>query len=141
MIPGNCILIETSKFPVLEGEEAELVNEGMYGKALCLYLEKELPQLNFNVPSFCCEDWGWWVTVNSGKFEMGLCIYSDPDSGDQPTRYAIMSSITEGEKWLWSRFRKIDMSQDVTQIMDAVEKLFNEDSEITQVSRHDDYPL
>jgi hypothetical protein len=141
MIPGNCLLIETDKFPVLESEEEELVNEGMYGKALCRYLEKELPKLNINVPSFCCEDWGWWVAVSSGEFEMGLCIYSDPNLGDKPTRYAIMSSVTERKKWVWSKFRKIDVSKDVSRIMDQVEKLFEEDSEITQVSRHDDYPL
>lgn len=141
MIPGNCILIETSKFPVLEGEEEKLVNEGMYGKALCLYLEKELPKLDINVSSFCCEDWGWWVAVNSDEFEMGLCIYSDQEVGDNPTRYAIMSSLTEGKKWMWSKFRKIDVSKDVTRIMDMTEKLFKDDSEITQVSRHDDYPL
>ena len=141
MIPGTCILIETVKFPVLEGEEEEIVNEGMYGKALCIYLEKELPKFNINVPSFCCEDWGWWVDVNTNEIEMGLCVYSDPKLGVRPTRYAVMSSITEGKKWVWSKFRKIDVSQDVTRIMDAVEKLFKEDSEITQVSRHDDYPL
>jgi hypothetical protein len=31
MIPHSCLLIETKKFPVLEGEMDELVNEGMYG--------------------------------------------------------------------------------------------------------------
>lgn len=141
MIPGTCILIETKKFPVLEGEEEEIVNEGMYGRALCLYLEKELPKLNINVTSFCCEDWGWWVDVNSNDVEMGLCVYSDPESGNDPKRYAIMSSITEGKKWVWSKFRKIDVTQDVTRVMDTVEKVFKADSEITRVSRHDDYPL
>jgi len=97
--------------------------------------------MKINVPSFCCEDWGWWVEVKSNDIEMGLCVYSDPESGDDPTRYAIMSSITEGKKWVWSKFRKIDVTQDVTRIMDSVEKLFKSDSEVTQVSRHDDYPL
>jgi hypothetical protein len=141
MIPGICVLIETTKFPALEGEENEMVNEGMYGKAICLYLKKELPKYNIRVPSFCCEDWGWWVDLNTNEIKMGLCVYSDPESGDSPTRYAIMSSITVGKRWVWSKFKRIDVSQDVLRIMDAVEKLFNEDSEITKVSRHDDYPL
>jgi hypothetical protein len=141
MISGACILIETDKFPVLEGEEEELVNEGMYGKSLCLYLEKELPKLGIDVPSFCCEDWGWWVDVKTNALEMGLCVYSDSELGTNPTRYAIMSSITEGKKWVWSKFRKIDVSLDVIGIMDTVEKVFRDDREITKVSRHDDFPL
>ena len=141
MIPDTCIQIETKKFPVLEGEEEELFNEGMYGKALCLYLEKELPKLGIQVPSFCCEDWGWWVEVNADGFKMGLCVYSDPELEDKPTRYAIMPSIENGKKWVWSKFRKIDVTQDVVRIMDTVEKLFRDDDEITDVSRHDDYPF
>ena len=141
MIPGTCIQIETEKFPVLEGEEEELFNECMYGKALCLYLEKELPKLGIQVPSFCCEDWGWWVEVNADDFKMGLCVYSDPELEDKPTRYAIMPSIKNGKKWVWSKFRKIDVTEDVVRIMDAVEKLFRDDNEITDVSRHDDYPF
>ena len=141
MIPGTCLLIETTRFPVLEGEAEEIVNEGMYGKAVCLYLEKALPNLDIKVPSFCCEDWGWWVDVRTNDFAMGLCVYSDPASGADPTRYVVMSSITEGKKWVWTRFRKIDVSRDVTQIMDAVENVFRADSQITHVSRHDDFPL
>ncbi|MEM7052939.1 MAG: hypothetical protein AAF446_00180 [Pseudomonadota bacterium] len=140
-ISGQCILIESSKFPVLEGEEDELVNEGMYGKALCLYLQNELPKKNINVPSLCCEDWGWWIEVQSGDFEIGLCIYADPESGKSPTRYAIMSSITQGKKWVWSKFRSIDVSKDVIKIMDSVETVFKQDDEITKVTRHDDFAL
>ena len=43
MIPQSCLLIETKKFPVLKGEQEEIVNEGMYGKALCTYLQAKLP--------------------------------------------------------------------------------------------------
>ena len=34
MNPQSCLLIETKKFPVLEGEKDELVNEGIYARAL-----------------------------------------------------------------------------------------------------------
>jgi len=43
MIPESCLLIETCKFPILPGEDQEIVNEGMYGKAFCQYLESALP--------------------------------------------------------------------------------------------------
>ena len=140
-IPGTCILIEAHKFPVLDDEDDALINEGTYGKALCLYLEQALPKSGLAVPSFCCEDWGWWVAVKSATVEMGLCVYSDPEQGRSPTRYAIMSSITDGRKWVWSKFRAIDLSPDVTRVMDSVERLFDEDGDVTRVSRHDDYPF
>ncbi len=38
----------------------------MYGKALCLYLQKKLPDSGIEV---VCDD-----------YKMGLCIYSQPDS-------------------------------------------------------------
>ena len=44
MIQGTCLEIHTKKFPILPDEKEEIVNEGMYGKALCQYLEKELPK-------------------------------------------------------------------------------------------------
>ena len=42
MNPNSFIHIKSSKFPILPGEEDELVNEGTYGKALALYIESEL---------------------------------------------------------------------------------------------------
>jgi len=35
MIPKTCLLIKTKKFPILTGEDEEIVNERMYEKALC----------------------------------------------------------------------------------------------------------
>ncbi len=141
MIPNSCLLIETNKFPVLEGEEKELVNENMYGKALCQYLEKQLPQAGIEVPFFCNEDWGWWVEVQKGMFKMGLCIYSDPASEGNPKRYVILPSIHEGKKWSWSKWKKIDQSADVLNLVQSIEDIFKKDAEIRSVTRHDDFPF
>src|SRR5687767_14239888 len=110
MIPQSCLLIATKKFPILEGEKEEIVNEGMYGKALCRYLEAELPLAGIKVPSFCNEDWGWWLEIERSGFKMALCIYSDPDANPSPERYAVMPSIKDGKKWSWSKFKSIDTS-------------------------------
>jgi len=141
MIGDTCITIETQKFPVLDGEEEELVNENMYGKALCIYLEKELPKIGIKVPLFLCEDWGWWLEVIDKDFKMGLCIYSHPDEEDNPERYAVMSSITDEKKWIWSKLRRIDVSDNVQNIMDSIENIFKDDSEINNIMRHDDFPF
>lgn len=140
MIPKTCISIETEKFPVLEGEEDELINEGMYGKALCEYLEKQLPLAGVEVPFFVCEDWGWWVEVKDKDFTMGLCIYSDPDVVPTPKQYAVISSITNEKKFVWKKFKKINVSTNVLKILDIVEKTFKNDPAIRNVARHNEYP-
>ena len=140
MIQNTCIAIETTKFPILEGEEEEMVNEGMYGKALCEYLKKSLPATGIEVPLFICEDWGWWVEIKDKGFNMGLCVYSDPDAKEDPQKYAIISSIDKPKKWSWKKFKRIDISQNVSKVLNTVEKIFREDNEIKKITRHNGYP-
>jgi len=68
MISKTCIEIHTDKFPILSEEEDEVVNEGMYGKALCKYLDNELPLVGVEVVRFQSEDWGWWIEVRIKEF-------------------------------------------------------------------------
>jgi hypothetical protein len=141
MIPDSWLKIETRKFPILEGEKQEITNEGMYGKALCQYLEAKLPAAGIDAPSYCSEDWGWWLEVRRGSFKMGLCIYSEPGVEADPVRYAIGPSIEEAKKWSWSKFKKEDMSQEVLAVIDTVERILRNDAEVHSVTRHDDFPF
>lgn len=127
----------------MDGEDEEIVNEGMYGKALCLYLDEEVPSIGLEAPFYCNEDWGWWFEVKQGDFTLGLCIYSDPDSppGANPKKYVILSSITKETRWSWRRFRKINVAENVSSIMDAIEGMFRNDSKISGVVRLDEYPF
>ncbi|MCW8878175.1 MAG: hypothetical protein OQJ89_13835 [Kangiellaceae bacterium] len=140
MIPNSCIKIRTSKFPLLDGEEAEIVNENMYGKAVCRYLESKLPEETVEVLFYCSEDWGWWMEIKLNNFVMGLCIYSDPNAEGDPESYAIIPSIDSDRKWSWSRFRKVDVSKDVLNIIDKVVSIFEKDNDVEEVTRHDDFP-
>ena len=72
---------------------------------------------------------------------MGLCIYSDPDATADPERYAVMPSILEEKKWSWSKLGSVDVSKEVRELIDIVERVFKNDKEISAVSRHDDYPF
>ena len=102
---------------------------------------KKLPLVGIRVPTFCNEDWGWWLEVEDNDFKMALCIYSDPNARKNPEKYAILPSITKAKKWSWSKFKSIDVSMSVLKIMDALEKVFKEDNEISAVTRHDDFPF
>jgi len=53
------IHIRSTKFPILPGEKEELVNEGMYGKALAQYLQGKLKDRGYDAPFICCEDYGF----------------------------------------------------------------------------------
>ena len=140
MIPQSSLLTETKKFPILEGEEQELVNEGMYGTALCLYLQAKLPLAGIEVPFFCNEDWGWWLQTEHKGFRMGLCIYSDSDTSPHSECYALMPFIQAPRQWSWSKFRWIDQRQEVMAIIGALERIFISDAGIHAVTRHDDFP-
>jgi len=130
LIPGVYIKIETDKFPVLPGEDSEVVNEGMYGKALCQYLENELPKYGVVVNFFCSEDWGWWVDITENDHRFGLLVHSHKIIGSSPEIYVIGSSITSRKKWFWKRFKSLDVSNDVIS-----------DSEIWSVERSNEFSL
>ena len=140
MIKNSWFKIETDKFPILPGEEDEVVNEGMYGKALCLYLEENLPLFGLDVNFYCAEDWGWWVDVTEQDFTMGLLIYAHTAIGEDPWEYIIGSSVTEKMKWSWKKFRKEDISKKVYSCLNKVEKTLNHDEDISSIERYNEFP-
>jgi len=83
------IHIRSAKFPVLLGEKEELVNEGMYGKALAEYLQAKLRDRGYDAPFICCEDWGWWVELRA-PFTFGVCISAGLKETDRLTFTARM---------------------------------------------------
>lgn len=57
------LTIRTKKFPPMPGEADELINEGLYGKALGLHLRKELAARGIETEEPAVEDWGWYLNV------------------------------------------------------------------------------
>ena len=141
MIQNSCLKIETKKFPILQGEEEEIVNDNMYGKALCQYLESNLSNTSIEVKGYFAEDWGWLIDVKVKNFTMGLCVYSDPDANGDPEKYGIMPSIHSEKVWSWSKFKKVDVSKNVLEIIEVIESIFSNDKEISSVTKHNDFPF
>jgi glycine/D-amino acid oxidase-like deaminating enzyme len=73
---SSFVHLRSAKFPVLPGEDDELINPGTYGKALAEYLRQRLRERSINAPFTCCEDWGWWVAVKDLPFVAGVCVYA-----------------------------------------------------------------
>lgn len=138
---GVGLHLKTAKFPVMDGEEEEMVNEGLYGKAISLHLKETLSGVGYHVPFVCCEDWGWWVEIKGFPFAIGLCVYCFENEPGTLAEYAIMSSVTGEQKWSWKRFRRVRTTEMVGKLMDDVESIMKNDKDVQVIGRVDEFPL
>jgi hypothetical protein len=144
--------LRSSKFPILPGEESELVNEGLYGKALALYLQEQLHARGYEVSGICCEDWGWWVSVAGAPFTLGVCIYRQPDESsssdasppaadNKPTDFVCTTSLLKPRVWSWSKFRFLDTTSWDERLTNDLRAIFQADPEIEFLGDTDDMPF
>ena len=134
------IHIRSGKFPKLPGEDEELINEGMYGKALASYLQSGLRSKGYDVPGFCCEDWGWWVGLKGFSSMQGACIYCIAQR-DEIQEYCVCVGTGPGRKWSWKRFRFIDTTAEVKRLDNDLRSLFTNDPEIEVLGFPENPPL
>lgn len=137
---GQFIHIRSSKFPVLPGEEEELVNEGMYGKALATYLQEQLNKRSVDAPFVCCEDWGWWVAVDNAPFNFGVCIYCVP-AEEGPVEYVCTDGAAGPRVWSWKRFRFLETAAWVARLHEDLMAIFQADADVEIVGVSDEFPF
>ena len=125
------IQIQTKKFPILDGEEDELLNDGMYGKACGQYIQQNLTKLGYDCSQPICEDWGWGVAVESQGVRAMVCIYAAAAQKD-PQEYAC--TIDGGSRvWSWRKFRfvnSVELEQWTQQVNTDLQKIFVDDPDI-----------
>jgi hypothetical protein len=134
------IHIKAAKFPILPGEDEELVNPGTYGKALAQYLEARLKEKAYEVPFICCEDWGWWVEIKGHPFATGVCVYGTSDLAETH-ELCIAVAPAPRSRWSWRRFRPIDTTPHVTKLFADLTAVFTSDPEVEVLGFPEDYPL
>lgn len=138
---------------MLPEEPDELVNEGMWGKSLCMYLEKRLTERGHVVPFYCCEDWGWWVQLKGYQgvpFGFGICVYSlegshveDLQAGDEPVNpeyYALTHSAYDSYQWSWKRFWFVKTQPWAERLTEELLEVFEADPEIEVLGVQDEFP-
>src|SRR5690606_17499477 len=130
------IHIRSEKFPVLPGEEDEIVNEGMYGKALALYLQSKLTERGYKSPFVVAEDWGWWVDIDGPPFTFGVCIYTSPDG---TTEYVCTDGAPGPRKFSWSKFRFFDTKPFAEKLCAELKAVFEADEDIQIVRISEDF--
>lgn len=128
------IHVRSSKFPILPGEKEELVNEGMYGKALAEYLQKQLANRGYDAPFIACEDWGWWVELKNAPFAFGVCIYCGPVKEGQPLDLFCTDGAAAAKKWNWKQFRFIETAPWAEKLHDDLVSIFRADPDVEVLS-------
>ena len=134
------IHVRSKKFPVLPGEEQELINDGMYGKALAQYLREQLVKLDYDAPFECCEDWGWWVELRGAPYTVGVCIYCGQES-EGILNYFVSSSLNGGKVWSWKKFRLLDTSQWNDRLFGDLVQILQSDPEVEVLATDLDGPI
>ena len=137
------IHLRSSKFPILPGEKDEVVNDGLYGKALAEYLQLSLGERGYDAPFVCCEDWGWWVELNAAPFAFGVCIYSGDYSGDEkdgPADFVCTDGASGRRQWSWKKLRFIDSSPWVDKLFDDMMAIFRADHDVEIVAVTEEFP-
>jgi hypothetical protein len=137
---GKFIHIRSSKFPILPGEKEELVNEGIYGKALAEYLQGRLNERGYDAPFVCCEDWGWWVEVRGAPFPFGVCVYGRTDEANSLTEFVCTDGAVGPRQWSWRRFRFLDTTEWVERLHEELLSVFRADREVQTLGVIEEFP-
>jgi hypothetical protein len=134
------IHVRSAKFPILPGEKEELVNDGMYGKALAEYLQAKLNARGYDAPFICCEDWGWWVELKSAPFTFGVCIYCGPEPSEILDLFCTDGAAGR-TKWSWRRFRFVDTRPWAEKLHTDLISIFQSDADVVILSTSLDSPF
>ncbi len=133
------IHVRSPKFTILPGEEEELVNEGMYGKAVAQYLQQKLKDRGYDAPFFVCEDWGWWVEIKGAPIALGVCIYCGPIR-DGLLDFFCTDGALSARKWNWRKFGFVDATPVIEKLYADLISIFQSDPEVEVVSTNADSP-
>jgi hypothetical protein len=137
---GPFIHVRSRKFAILTGEAEELVNDGIYGKALAEYVTTRLRDRGYDAPFHCCEDWGWWVELAGFPFTFGVCIYGAELDRGQLDLYVTDGAVA-ARQWSWRRFRFVDTSDAVAKLHTDLVAIFRADPDVRLLATDMDSPF
>jgi hypothetical protein len=141
MTDNPFIRVRSPKLRIMPGEDDELVNEGMYGKAFALYLQTTLAEHGYQTPNVVCEDWGWWVAIAGLQFSCGIGIYGMRIADSDQLDLCATVLAPKGKQWSWGKFRFVDNTLEIEKLHQALREICDSDNEITVVSETPDFPL
>lgn len=132
--------VRSEKFTILPNEDDEILNEGIYGKSLCLYLRKNLSERGWSTDFLGCEDWGWALEIVAAPLRFNLCVYGiEMKTGGLDLCVTI--EAMRDRKWSWRRFRFVDTTEVVDRMTTELNAIFSEDPDVQLLGTTQDFPL
>jgi hypothetical protein len=125
------VVFRSSRFPLYEGEE-ERANEALWGKSLAEYLAAKLPAEGVETGEIFHEHWGWELRIQNKRFKMTVWCGQNREHDDGFLCF-IDPSTSVVRSWL----RKIDTTEDVGRVAEALDRILTSDPEIRDVQWRD----
>lgn len=113
------IELRTASFPA-DPDEAELINEGRYGRKLAEYLGANLPTFGFDIEGIHPEDWGWQIQLRNEEFNLWIGV-GNYDEYEDGFLCFIEPSKPSVRRW----FKKIDTTQTITRLSEALDSILS----------------
>lgn len=132
-MPEFFVHIRTDLFQPMPGEEEEVINEGMFGRALAEYLQQELRKLGMESGNAFHEDWGVYLEVRS-KARLGLCLYAGPSGDGKLSEWVVSDTATHRRQFRWRKLQWIDIGDEIDALRAAVLAIFRQDPQIEVLS-------
>ena len=132
----------SSSFPKYENEDEETVNPERWGKRLAEYFRDELPAYGVATKDILCEDWGWLVYIENSDFPLWIgCGPVDDIDEDGNVTYQkternceFAAFITAEPSVLKKLFRKVDISSAIERVSEAMQKMFEDRDDFSEVT-------
>lgn len=121
------VTFRSDKFPPYEGEQ-EQINPGLWGKRLAEYFVEKLTEAGIETYEIIPEDWGWYIPIKNDGFRLAICCghqYGDDDE---------FLCFTDPDRPIIRKFfRKIDATEQLTRLVEAMERILASDPDIKDV--------
>jgi len=131
--------LKTSLFPPLPDENPKGYEDVWYGKALCQFLQNELPAYGFIVKRFVDEDFGWWVEVENDIKNIALVVHGSPEEVD--ANFAILIDRRKSEFFSLKRFKKVSRMAHMENLEAAIVELMTKTDGVDFISVSDEFPF
>jgi len=137
--PERFLHIKASIFPILPEENPNNYEDFVFGKSVCLFLQKHLPAYGFSVEHFDCEDWGWWLAVEHPikRIEMGVYRFSIEDTAE----FAIRFDFRKAEFFSLKRVKKVSRLSEMEKLEAAIIDLMSKTDGVEFISVSTEFPL
>ncbi len=118
----------SSKFPPYEDEEEQL-NPGVWGRRLAEYLVDNLTSHGMRVEQIIAEDWGWYIPLEIDGVRLAVCCGHQDGGAEEFVVFTDPSGPT-----VRRGFRRVDVTQQLTALTDALAAILATDPDIHDVA-------